>query len=209
MRDRLPALYEAAGALGSPSIRSLATIGGNFCRAVPCADTPPPAIACGARLRLFGANGIREIAAEQFFTGARQTALAPGELLLEVVVPKQPAGSGASYERFARRRGAALAIAAVASRITLQGGRISSARIVLGAVAPVPMLVPAAAALLEGKEPTPELLARAAAACADAALPIDDIRGTAAFRRQLVEVLARRSLAESVARASRTTGAGR
>lgn len=201
VRRWLPALADAARAIGSPQIRSQATIGGNFCRAVPCADTPPAAIVGGARIRLAGPGGERELDAERFFTGPRQTALVPGEVLTAILVPEQPARSGASYRRFARRRGSALAVASVAARITLEGETIREARLALGAVAPVPMLAGRAAAMLQGEAPSPELFAVAAELCAEAALPISDLRGSADFRRELVTVLARRALAESAERA--------
>jgi len=201
VRAWLPALADAARAIGSPQIRSRATIGGNFCRAVPCADTPPAAIAGGARVRLVGPGGVRELDAGHFFTGPRQTALRPGEVLTAILVPEQPARSGASYQRFARRTGSALAVAAVAARVTMEGGTIREARLALGAVAPVPMLAGRAAAMLQGEAPSPELFAVAAELCAQEALPISDLRGSADFRRELVTVLARRALAEAAGRA--------
>jgi carbon-monoxide dehydrogenase medium subunit len=200
VRNRLVALADAARAIGSAQIRSLATIGGNFCRAVACADTPPAAIAGEARLHLAGAHGTREMAAAEFFLGPRRTVLAPGEVLVAITLPAQPAGTGSSYQRFSRRKGAALAVAAVAVRVTLADGRITGARIALGAVSPVPMLVARAAAMLEGERPSESLFWKAAAVCADEALPITDVRGSADFRRELVSVLARRALAEAAAR---------
>jgi carbon-monoxide dehydrogenase medium subunit len=201
VRAWLPALVDAARALGSPQIRSLATIGGNFCRAVPCADLPPVGIVAEARVRLAGVRGIREVSAEQFFVGPRKTVLEPGEILQEIVIPPQPARAGTSYQRFARRRGSALAVASVAVRVVLEGETIAEARIALGAVAPIPCLAPRAGALLRGHALSADRCARAAAAAADEARPITDIRGTEAFRRELVEVLTRRALEEAAGRA--------
>jgi carbon-monoxide dehydrogenase medium subunit len=202
VRERLVALADAARAIGSAQIRSLATIGGNFCRAVACADTPPAAIAGDARVRLVGPLGMRELAAGDFVLGPRRTVLTPGEVLVAIVLPPQPADSGSSYQRFSRRKGAALAVAAVAVRLTLVDGRITDARIALGAVAPVPLLVASAATLLEGERPSRALFAAAADLCAGEALPITDVRGSAEFRRELVGVLARRALDEASARAA-------
>lgn len=201
VRELVPALADAARAIGSPQIRTMATIGGNFCRAVPCADTPPAAIVSAARVRLVGAAGARELDAVDFFTGARATALAAGEVLVEIVIPAQPPHSGASYQRFARRRGPALAVAAVAARVTVDGDRIVEARIALGAVSPVPLTVASASALLKGAKPSAALFESAGELCGDAALPITDVRGSADYRRELVRVLARRALREAVARA--------
>ena len=112
----LPALATAARAVGSAQIRSVATIGGNVCRAVACADTPPMLLVAEASLRLVGSKGERSLPLDRFLLGARKTALAPGEMLVEVLLPMQPAHSAAEYERFARRRGSSLAVASVASR---------------------------------------------------------------------------------------------
>jgi len=201
VRRALPALAEAARSLGSPQIRSLATIGGNFCRAVPCADTPPPCIVAEATVRLASASGRRELPAERLFAGPRRTVLEPGEILVDVIVPSQPRHSGVSYQRFALRRGSALAVASVAVRLVLDGDRIAAARIALGSVAPVPMAAPRAASLLEGRPANAETFARAAREAADEARPIADLRGTEAFRRHLVEVLSRRAFAEAALRA--------
>ncbi|MFI5245095.1 MAG: FAD binding domain-containing protein [Gemmatimonadales bacterium] len=202
VRGRLAALADAARAIGSAQIRSLATIGGNFCRAVACADTPPAAIAGDARVHIAGAHGTREMPAVEFFLGPRRTVLAQGEVLVAISLPERPAASGSSYQRFSRRKGASLAVAAVAVRVTLVEGRITGARIALGAVSPVPMLVPRASSMLEGERPSAALFSKAAAVCADEALPITDVRGTADFRRHLVSVLAGRALSEAAARAA-------
>lgn len=202
VRGRLVALADAARAIGSAQIRSLATIGGNFCRAVSCADTPPAAIVGEARLRLIGTQGTRQMAAEEFFLGPRRTVLARGEVLVAIRLPAVPAGSGSSYQRFSRRKGAALAVAAVAVRVTIARGTIIDARIALGAVSPTPLLVSSAAETLVGERPSAALFAKAAALCADEALPITDVRGSADFRRELVSVLARRAIEEAVARAT-------
>ncbi len=201
VRATFRALSDAARAIGSPQVRSRATIGGNFCRAVPCADTPPAAIASGARVRLAGPGGVRELAAERFFTGPRLTALRPGEVLVAVLIPEQPRHSGASYQRFARRKGSALAVAAVAVRVVMGGGVIREARLALGAVAPVPLLAERAGASLSGEAPSRDAFELAGAICAEESLPITDLRGSADFRRELVSVLARRALEEAVARA--------
>lgn len=197
----LAALTEAARTLGSPQIRSRATVGGNFCRAVSCADLPPAALVGRATLRVASANGTRDVAAEDFFVGARRTVLSPGELLVEVRLPSPSPYSGTSFERFGLRKGLSVAVASVAARVELAGARIVGAAVALGAVAPTPMLVPEAASILCGQRPSAQLFARAARACAVAARPISDIRGSAEFRRQIIEVLARRAMERAAARA--------
>jgi CO/xanthine dehydrogenase FAD-binding subunit len=195
------ALAEAAAAIGSPPIRSRATIGGNFCRAVPCADTPAPCIVAGARVRLVGPDGPRDVNAEAFFVGSRRTALLPGEVLVEVILPAQPAGSASSYQRFTRRRGSALAVAAVAARVTLSDGIISGVRVAYGAVSATPILSARIEALLVGKVPTEQLLADAAAVSIDEALAPRNTRRSDSLRRDVLPVLARRALETAITRA--------
>jgi carbon-monoxide dehydrogenase medium subunit len=199
-----PALTEAVLAMGGTQIRNQATVGGNFCRAVPCADTPPICIAAGAKLRLLGEGGEREVAAESFCLAPRQTVLASGEMLTEIILPPLPAATGTSYQRFSLRGGMALAVAAVAVVLRRDGRKIGSARLVLNAVAPVPLLVPGAADLLVGQEPTPDLLAGAGRKAAAAAQPITDLRATAQYRRELVEVLTVRAVRQAYDRAQPT-----
>ena len=199
----LPALATAAGAVGSAQVRSVATIGGNICRAVACADTPPVLVVAEATLRLAGDAGQRWLPLQEFLLGARKTALEPGEMLVEVLLPIQPAQSAAEYERFARRRGSSLAVASVAARVTLTDGRIHGARVALGAVAPAPVLVAGATDVLEGERPSRALFEQAGRLCDAAARPISDLRGSAMFRHDLVAVLAMRALAGACTRAER------
>lgn len=198
------ALADAAASIGSPPIRSRATIGGNFCRAVPCADTPAPCIAAGARVRLVGPDGEREMPAEAFFVGSRRTALRAGELLVEIILPAQPAGAASHYQRFTRRRGSALAVASVAVRLSLSGRNIATARVVYGAVSSTPLLSARLEAMLVGKAPSDALFAQAAAVSSDEALGAIDVRRSDSLRRSVLPVLTRRALIEAAARAARS-----
>ncbi len=196
-----PALGRAAAVMAGEQIRSQATIGGNFCRAVSCADTPPICIVGEASVEIVGAGGERSLAAEEFFTGPRQTVLRPGEIVTSITIPRQPANSGADYQRFTLRGGQALAVAAVAARLTLEGGKIAGARIALGAVGPTPMFVPDCGASLLGKSPGESAFAAAADIAEAAALPICDLRGSDEYRRDLVRTLTMRALEAAAARA--------
>ncbi len=196
-----PALSRTAAVMAGEQIRSQATIGGNFCRAVSCADTPPICIVGEARVAIIGTDGERDIAAEEFFTGPRQTVLRPGEIVTNIVIPRQPATSGADYQRFTLRGGQALAVAAVAARLTLDSGKIAGARIALGAVGPTPMFVPDCGESLIGKSPGETVFAAAADIAESAAKPICDLRGSDEYRRDLVRTLTLRALAKACARA--------
>lgn len=195
-----PALWEAARLLGSPQIRSRATVGGNFCRAVSCADLPPASLVADAVLRLTSGEGTRDVKACEFFVGARRTVLGPGDLLVSLVIPRQPEGSGMAFERFGLRRGISLAVASVAARVRMRGADIVHASAALGAVTPAPVLIQLES-VLRGGPATPRMLQLAAEACADAARPISDVRGSAEFRREIVAVLARRALDRAIWRA--------
>jgi CO/xanthine dehydrogenase FAD-binding subunit len=201
IREFFPPLREAVLQMAGTQIRNQGTIGGNFCRAVPCADTPPLCIAAAGRVRIVGPERERTIPAEAFFVDARRTVLQSNEILTEIQIPSQPRLSGASYQRFSLRKGSALAVAAVAARVILKDGRIEEARIVLGAVAPVPLPASRAAGLLAGRLPSAEVFAEAAKTAAAEAQPITDLRATEQFRRELVEVLAVRALQEATRRA--------
>jgi carbon-monoxide dehydrogenase medium subunit len=201
VRSEFPVLAEATATIGGSQVRHQGTIGGNFCRAVPCADTPPACIVGGATLRLVTASGERMLPAEDFFLGPRATVLDTGEMLKEVVIPAQPEHSGASYQRFTLRKGQALAVAAVAARVVLDGETIAAARICLSAVAPKPWLAGGASGFLTGKPVAGDVFAEAAAMAADESRPIDDIRGTAEFRRHLTRILTHRALHEAARRA--------
>lgn len=194
LRRAYPALAEAAGLVGSIQVRNLATIGGNICNAAPSADLAPPLVALEAEAVIAGPRGRRRVSLDDFFTGVRRTVLQPDELLVELVLPARPVGSGATYVRHTPRRELDIAVVGVASRLDVQGGRCVKARVVLGAVAPTPVRAGAAEALLEGQTLSQTLLEQAAEAAVESARPISDQRGSAEFRRHLVRVLTRRTL---------------
>ncbi|MCB0153740.1 MAG: xanthine dehydrogenase family protein subunit M [Anaerolineae bacterium] len=188
--------------LGSMQIRNRATVAGNICRASPSADTPPPLIAAGARLRLVGPAGAREVLLESFFSGPGQTVLAPGEIVTEIVVPAPPPHTAQVYLKHGRRRAMELATVGVAVWLTMAGEVCQTVRLVLGAVAPTPLRVQAAEAVLTGHPLTDALIAQAADIAMQTARPIDDVRASAAYRREMVGVLTRRAMRQAVEEAS-------
>jgi CO/xanthine dehydrogenase FAD-binding subunit len=197
-----PALAESGALVGSIQVRNLATLGGNVCNAAPSADMAPPLIALDAEAVIAGPKGRRRVPMASFFTGVRQTVLAPDELLVEFVIPAPGPGSGGSYLRHTPRRELDIAVVGVASQVTLKDGVCAKARIALAAVAPTPVRATAAEQSLEGQRLTRELIERAATLAVDAARPISDQRGSAEFRRHLTRVLTRRTLTSALARAS-------
>lgn len=202
--QRLPAIAEAAEQVGAVQTRTLATLGGNLCSAVPSLDGAPPLLALAARFRLQSKGGERVVPAEQFFLGPRRTALQPGEILTEILVPLRK-GFKVSFLRMGRRKALTLSIVNVAAGVAIgEGGAIECARISLGAVAPTPIRAVRAEQVLEGQTISAELLAEAAAVAATEISPISDLRASADYRRKLSEVLVRRALEDAVAQTSRS-----
>jgi len=202
VRSRYLSLAESAALVGSIQVRNLATLGGNLCNAAPSADMAPPLLALDAEAVIAGPGGRRRVPIASFFQGVRRTVLAPGELLVELVIPAAAPRSGGSYLRHTPRRELDIAVVGVASQLTLSNGTCARARIALAAVAPTPLRAAAAEQALEGQVITPALIDRAAALAQDAAQPISDQRGSAEFRRHLVRVLTRRTLQTALARAA-------
>jgi CO/xanthine dehydrogenase FAD-binding subunit len=196
----VPSLADAARSMASAQIRSMATIGGNIASAVPSADMSPPLIAAGATLVL-DCGTSREIGIAEFFTGPRKTVCGPGEILVSVRVPIPPPLTGSSYQKLARRESNALAVVGVASQMSLDGGKIANAIIVLGAVAPTPVIADEASAFLRGQIPSERIFDEAASLAREAGKPISDIRGSSWYRTELIPVLTRRSLVMAWARA--------
>jgi len=203
VRDFFPPLSEAIETMAAVQIRNLGTMGGNFCCAVPCSDTPPISIAAGAELVLANSQGDRTIPAEKFHLAPRVTVMDQGEVLREIRIPAQPSSSGASYQRFGLRRGMALSVAATAARIDLDDGLISSAKIVMSSVGPIPLVATRAAAELAGKPPGPEIFDAAGRLAAEESQPISDLRGSEDYRRHLVRVLTERALTIAADRAQK------
>ncbi len=201
VRAAFTALAEGAGVVGSLQVRTLATLGGNICNAAPSADMAPPLLALDAVAVIAGPSGRRRVPMADFFLGVRRTVIQPDELLVEVVIPAQPAGSGSTYVRHTPRRELDIAVVGVASQLTIANGVCTRARIALAAVAPVPLRATAAEALLEGREVTSAVIEEAAAAAVESARPISDQRGSAEYRRHLVRVLTRRTLTTALRRA--------
>lgn len=196
IKNSFSALNRGASSLGSPLIRNLATIAGNIVSARPAADLPPPLIAYGARIVLERASKERTIPLDEFFRGPGETNIEADEILKGVLLDKPLPNSGAGYIKLGIREALEISIVNVAVFISLDSpdGVIRSARIVLGAVAPIPMRAHSAEKVLIGERPSEALFAKASKAAAQDSRPIDDFRGSAEYRRAMVEVLTKRTL---------------
>jgi carbon-monoxide dehydrogenase medium subunit len=207
VRAHYPALTQAATTFAGVQIRHLATVGGNVCNASPAGDTLPALLAYGTECRLVGPAGARLVPLERFFLGPGQTVLQPAELLAELRLPPLPPRTGALYIKHSPRSTMDIATVGVASVVSLaeQDNVCQEVRIALGAVAPTVMRARAAEVLLSGQPPDAERLEQAARAAAEEASPIDDIRGSAHYRRAVIVPLVRRTLHYAVQMARGTS----
>ena len=194
-------LRDAASVFANPLTRNRASLGGNLADASPAADTAPPLLALNAEVELVSKAGSRCIALEDFLVGVRKTLLHPGELLAAVRWPMPPNHSAGAFYKLGLRKADAISVVSVA--VVVEGdkdGRCRSARIALGAVAPRPIRAHAAEEALAGQTLTPALIAEAARLASESTRPIDDIRGSAAYRRRVTGVIVRRLLTEVAGR---------
>jgi carbon-monoxide dehydrogenase medium subunit len=204
VRKDLSALAQGAGWLGSPLIRNLATLAGNLVSARPAADLPPSLMAYGATAILKSRSAERTVPLEALFKGPGETVIRVDEILTAVVVDRPAPGAGAGYIKLGTRKALEISLANVAAFLSLEeDGRIGSARVFLGAVAPTPIRAPSAEAVLKGEKADEALFARAGEAAAGDSRPIDDFRGSAEYRRAMVAVLTKRALRMAYARAHR------
>jgi CO/xanthine dehydrogenase FAD-binding subunit len=197
-----PGVVEATDLIGSTQVQGRATAVGNLCNAGPAADSVPALVAAGATVRVAGPNGTRDVAAEDFATGPGKTSLAQGEFVTSLDLPSRPANSADAYLRFIPRSEMDIAVVGCAVSHTLDdSGMITNARVSLGAVAPTVLLVKEAAEAIIGTQLDDAALDALATAASAAANPIDDKRGTIAFRKDVSGVLARRSAKIAYSRA--------
>jgi carbon-monoxide dehydrogenase medium subunit len=201
MRKHYPGLTEAAHLIGSLQIQNRASVGGNLCNGSPAADTTPALIALGAKARIAGGKGARQVAVEDFVVSPGRTVLKPGEILVEFVIPAPKPHSSDAYLRFIPRNEMDIAVVGVGTSLTLDGDTVKAARIGLGAVGPTPIFAEQASQSLVGKKLDTGAIETAAELAIQAASPIDDMRGTAEFRRHVVGVLTRRTIQIAAERA--------
>ncbi|MCP4223325.1 MAG: xanthine dehydrogenase family protein subunit M [Actinomycetia bacterium] len=198
-----PGLSEAAGLIGSDQVQNRCSLGGNLCNASPAADSVPAMIVNGARAVIASSSGTRTIPVEEVTTGPGSTSLADDEIIVEFEVDHRPANTGDAYLRIIPRTEMDIAIVGAGARITLDdSGNCASATIALGAVAPTAIRVPEAEAALAGQPINDNTLAAVAAAASAACNPIDDKRGTIAYRRQVAGVLVKRVVKAAAERAN-------
>jgi CO/xanthine dehydrogenase FAD-binding subunit len=200
LADRLPGLALASRTVGSPQIRNRGTVGGNLGSASPAGDAHPPLLASGAVVELASVRGTRQVPVAEFFTGVKRSALADDELIRSVLVP--PASGPQQFAKIGVRNAMVIAVSSFAIALDPRGGRVGTG---LGSVAPTPRRASLAEEFLAGELADRGLwqsrqplgaatVARFGELAAEAAAPIDDVRGSSAYRRHSLAVLARRTL---------------
>ncbi|MBT5011338.1 xanthine dehydrogenase family protein subunit M [Pseudomonadales bacterium] len=193
LRSLWPGVVEAANLIGSDQIQGRCTVVGNLCNASPAADSVPALIAAGAKALVVGPKGKRRVSVEKVVLGPGRTSLARDEFIEAVVLPARTGKSADAYLRFTPRTEMDIAVVSAAINLTLSRGIVQSAKVVLGAVAPTAVIVPAAAKALIGTKLDDAALDKMVAACRAACNPIDDKRGTIAYRTKVAGVMARRA----------------
>jgi len=184
LRSEFPLLGRAAADTGGIANQNRGTIGGNIANASPAADTPPALLVYDAQLELTSVRGRRAVSYERFHTGYKQMDLASGELITAVRLPRRR-GWHQHYRKVGARRAQAISKVCLAAAALVESGRIADIRLALGSVAPTVVRAFGAEAILRGAAVGPEALERAGAALASELTPIDDVRSTAAYRRQV------------------------
>jgi carbon-monoxide dehydrogenase medium subunit len=196
-----PGVLEAVNLIGSKQVQGRASAGGNLCNASPAGDSVPAMVAAAAVVTVQGPNGRRELPIEKVPAGPGRLNLTPGEIVVSFILPARPKGSSDAYLRMIPRTEMDIAVVGCGVSLTLENGVCTAARVGLGAVAPTVLLVEDAAKALIGSRLDDKALAAAAAACSAACRPIDDKRGTIAYRTKIAGVLLKRTAAIAAKRA--------
>jgi len=180
--------------IGAPQIRNTGTIVGNLVTASPANDTIVPLIALNAELKIQSLGGVRQVALSDFYTGVRKHILQPDELVTEIIFPRMKSGQHGEYLKLGLRKAQAISLVNMSVILGIDGEKITSASIALGAVAPTIIHVAEAEEYLLGKELSESVIDQAADFAKKAARPIDDIRSSADYRHEIARVLVKRGL---------------
>ena len=196
LKRYFPALAKASGMVGSPSIRNMATIGGNICNASPSADTAPPLLAYNAKAIIWGPTGEKRVSIEDFFIGPSMSIVKAGEILKGFLLRPEKRLI-AAYSKLGMRKAMEIAIVNVCvSMIVEKNNYCSEIRIALGAVAPTPIRAKRAEDTLRDKKITPKLIKETAKVAVSETKPISDIRASADYRKEMIGVLVEKTISE-------------
>jgi aerobic carbon-monoxide dehydrogenase medium subunit len=210
VKEKYPSLVETASMIGTEQIRNTATVGGNLCTGASCCDMAPVLIALNADVEITNTKERRIISLKDFFIFHKETSLNKGELMTKIIVPLSEKNTGVGFEKFGLREAASISVASASAFVKVEDGKCVDSRIVIGAVAPIPKISEEASNILNGANITElseesSVLKEVGEAAAADSLPLDDIRGTADFRRDIINTLTRRAVLKAVARAINST----
>lgn len=192
------ALQQAALQVGGRQIQNAGTVGGNLCNASPAADGVPPLLALDAEVELLSAGGTRRLDLKRFLLGPRKIALEPGEILAAILIPEKSLRGRSAFLKLGARTHLVISIAMVAARLVVERGSVSEAALAVGSCSAVAVRLPLVEAALRGS-PVDEAVGKVSAPDVQKSLaPIDDVRATAAYRRDAAVELLRRAVAEAL-----------
>jgi xanthine dehydrogenase iron-sulfur cluster and FAD-binding subunit A len=194
IRERAYPLARAAWEVGAPQIRNRGTVAGNLITASPANDTITPLMALDASVTLASTRGERKVSLQDFYTGVRKNVMQADEMLVDISFPALTKDQRGTFIKLALRRAQAISLVNAALVLTLKWGTVQSASITLGAVAPTIIHAPEAEEYLRGKKLNDDVIAKAAELTMNASRPIDDVRSSAAYRREIVRVITSRGL---------------
>ena len=205
IKENFSALSEAASNIGTEQIRNTGTVGGNLCTGASCCDMAPVLIAYNADVEIASSTKRRVVSLKDFFIHHKETSLAKGEIMTKIIVPIPKSGQGVSFLKFGLREAASISVASVSVRINSDGDVCTDSCVVIGAVAPTPRISSKAIEVLNNKKITDlinneEMLKSIGEASAKDSLPLDDLRGSAKFRKQLVNILTQRAVVTAAKR---------
>ncbi len=206
IKEKFPALTEAASLIGTDQVRNTATVGGNLCTGASCCDMAPVLIASNASVEIVSTNGKRIVALKDFFVFHKETSIGKGEIMTKIIVPLSEPGTGVCFKKFGLREAASISVASASAFVKVEDGVCVDSRIVVGAVAPIPKIIKKASKVLNGAKVTEllegsSILKEVGEAAAADSLPLDDIRGSADFRKDIVNVLTQRAVIKATERA--------
>jgi aerobic carbon-monoxide dehydrogenase medium subunit len=202
IQQKYPVLSEMEKSVASVQTRNWGTIGGNLCSADPIGDPAPSLIALGAKLKLVSTRGERIIPLEEFFEDYFTTVIEPDEILAEIQLPPPAANTGIEYMKFSTIE-AGIKIVSTSVAITVEPGSslCKDAKIVMSAVAPIPLVTKNTAEVLKGKELTDNLILEAAKTAAAETDPVSDTHASAEYRKELVKVIVKRAIKKAFEKA--------
>ena len=206
VRKDFIAISEAASKIGTEQIRNTGTIGGNLCTGASCCDMAPILVALNSSVEIISSTNVRTVSLKDFFKFHKETSIGKGEIMTKIIVPFIIKDVGACFEKFGLRKSASISVASAAAVLKFDGDFCSNACIVIGAVAPTPIVCERTnEQLIEKKiselSKDSDVLKKAGEFASGDSIPINDLRGSAEFRRSIVKVLVERVIRKAVERA--------